>query len=171
MIISIVRLVALVQIDLTSPDLYWNFTFVGIWTAIEYNMAIVCGKTFNKCVSLFHYLLIRTQLVYRPFGQFCLWSLFGPPFEIITIRTKPTTDISPQSLPKGIEARRIIGATEIPQNRARVNVVLFLYLKEGLYQRLLRERRTHLYGRVILEKKSRCKEQNMQLKASTSVVT
>ncbi|KAM0796944.1 hypothetical protein BDR22DRAFT_811162 [Usnea florida] len=42
-IISIVRLVALVQVDLTSPDLDWNFVFVGIWSAIEYNMAIVCA--------------------------------------------------------------------------------------------------------------------------------
>lgn len=42
-IISIVRLVAVVQVDLTSPDLNWNFVFVAIWTAIEFDMAIVCA--------------------------------------------------------------------------------------------------------------------------------
>ncbi|KAL9129396.1 MAG: hypothetical protein Q9175_007303 [Cornicularia normoerica] len=42
-IISIVRLVALVQTDLTSPDLDWNLAFVGVWSATEGNMAIVCA--------------------------------------------------------------------------------------------------------------------------------
>ena len=64
---------AVVQVDLTSPDLNWNFVFVAIWSAIEYDMAIVCGKTFNRFVPDFHYLLIGTKLVCRPFGQFYLW--------------------------------------------------------------------------------------------------
>ena len=46
---------ALVQVDLTSPDLDWNFVFVAIWSAIEYDMAIVCGKTSNRFFSSFHY--------------------------------------------------------------------------------------------------------------------
>lgn len=42
-IISIVRLSALVSVDLTSPDLTWNFSYVSIWTITESNMAIVSG--------------------------------------------------------------------------------------------------------------------------------
>ncbi|KAL6721256.1 hypothetical protein ACLMJK_000358 [Lecanora helva] len=40
-IISIVRLATLVQIDLKSPDLDYNFAMVGVWTITEGNMAIV----------------------------------------------------------------------------------------------------------------------------------
>ena len=43
-IVSIVRLVTLVSVDLKSLDLYWNFAQVGIWTATESNIAIVSGK-------------------------------------------------------------------------------------------------------------------------------
>ncbi|KAI4254521.1 MAG: hypothetical protein LQ352_003055 [Teloschistes flavicans] len=42
-IISIVRLVTLVRADLPSLDIDWNFAFVGVWTATEGNMAIVCA--------------------------------------------------------------------------------------------------------------------------------
>ncbi|KAL8726561.1 MAG: hypothetical protein Q9181_005998 [Wetmoreana brouardii] len=42
-IISILRLVSLVDTDLNSPDLDWNFAFVGVWAATEGNMAIVCA--------------------------------------------------------------------------------------------------------------------------------
>lgn len=42
-IISILRLVILVRLDLKSPDIDWNFAFVGVWTATEGNMAIVCA--------------------------------------------------------------------------------------------------------------------------------
>ena len=155
---------ALVQVDLTSPDLDWNFVFVAIWSAIEYNMAIVCGKPSNTFVPPFHYLLIGTQLVCRPFDQFYLWSQIGLPFKITTTITNPTTDISPHSLQKGVKTRQVVGAIESPQKRARVNVVLFLYLMEGLSQGLLRGRPTHL------EKTSRCNEKETHVKASTSVV-
>ena len=158
------------QVDLTSPDLNWNFVFVAIWSAIEYDIAIVCGKISNTFVPPFHYLLIGTQLVCRPFGQFCLWSQVGPPFKTTSLKTNPTTNSSLYSLQKRVKARRVIGAIENPQKRARVNVVLFLFLKEGLYQRLLRETWTHQYGNVVLEKISRCKEKEMHVKASMSVV-
>ncbi len=42
-IISIVRLVALVNEDLVSPDMDWNFAQVGVWTVTESNIAIVSG--------------------------------------------------------------------------------------------------------------------------------
>ena len=161
---------ALVQVDLTSPDLNWNFVFVAIWSAIEYDMAIVCGETSKRFVSPFHYLLIGTQLVYRPFGQSYLWSQVAPPVKTTTLKTSPTTKSSPSSLQKEVEARPVTEAIESPQKRARANVVLYHYLKEELYQRLLQERRTPLYGNVVLEKISRCKEKKTQVRASMSVV-
>lgn len=41
---SVVRLIALVQVDLHSPDLDWNYSLVGVWTVAETNIAIVCGR-------------------------------------------------------------------------------------------------------------------------------
>ena len=46
-IISIIRLVTLVNVDLVSPDLDWNFAQVGIWTITESNIAIVSGNHSN----------------------------------------------------------------------------------------------------------------------------
>ena len=42
-IISAFRLVALINGDIASLDLDWNYVQVGIWTATECNMAIVSG--------------------------------------------------------------------------------------------------------------------------------
>ena len=47
-VISIVRLATIVSVDLKSPDLDYNFAYVGIWTATESNIAIVSGTTM-KC--------------------------------------------------------------------------------------------------------------------------
>lgn len=44
---SIVRLVALLNVDLHSSDLDWIFAPVGIWTEVESNIAIVCGMAFS----------------------------------------------------------------------------------------------------------------------------
>lgn len=41
---SIVRLVTLIQVDLHSPDLDWNYSLVGVWTVTETNIAVVCGR-------------------------------------------------------------------------------------------------------------------------------
>ncbi|KAI6350726.1 hypothetical protein MCOR25_010441 [Pyricularia grisea] len=41
-IISMVRLSYLLQLDLESPDITWNFTNAVIWTNLEGNIAIVC---------------------------------------------------------------------------------------------------------------------------------
>ena len=51
-IVSIVRLVALVDVDLHSPDLDWNFAPIGVWTETESNIAIVCGKATSDCHNL-----------------------------------------------------------------------------------------------------------------------
>ena len=46
-IISIVRLVTVVDVDLNSPDLDWNFAPLIVWTVTESNIAVVCGKEFR----------------------------------------------------------------------------------------------------------------------------
>ncbi|KAL8747123.1 MAG: hypothetical protein Q9190_000946 [Brigantiaea leucoxantha] len=53
-LISIVRLSTLVNVDLHSLDLDWNFTYVGVWTITESNMAIVsaCLPSLKPILSL-----------------------------------------------------------------------------------------------------------------------
>lgn len=56
-IISIVRLTTLISVDLKSPDLDYNFAYVGIWTSTEGNIAIVsaCLPSLRPVLSLFIY--------------------------------------------------------------------------------------------------------------------
>lgn len=56
-IISIVRLTTLVSVDLKSPDLDYNFAYVGVWTSTENNMAIVsaCLPSLRPVLSFFIY--------------------------------------------------------------------------------------------------------------------
>ncbi|KAK5991553.1 hypothetical protein PT974_09837 [Cladobotryum mycophilum] len=42
-IISIVRLVYLMELDLASLDITWNFVNVSMWSSLEGNLAIVCA--------------------------------------------------------------------------------------------------------------------------------
>ena len=46
-VISIVRLTILLKIDLTSPDLDYNFVGFVSWSIAESNMAIVAGTDFH----------------------------------------------------------------------------------------------------------------------------
>ncbi|MCJ1311312.1 hypothetical protein MMC25_004983 [Agyrium rufum] len=41
--VSIARINFVVNLDLTSPDLTWNFVDTQIWTCIETNVGIICG--------------------------------------------------------------------------------------------------------------------------------
>lgn len=43
-IVSIVRLHYLLQGNLTSPDITWNFVDIALWSVLEGNVAIFCGK-------------------------------------------------------------------------------------------------------------------------------
>lgn len=43
-IVSIVRLNYLLQGNLTSPDITWNFVDIALWSVLEGNVAIFCGK-------------------------------------------------------------------------------------------------------------------------------
>ncbi|KAM0450434.1 hypothetical protein ACHAO4_006410 [Trichoderma viride] len=43
-IVSIVRLHYLLQGNLTSPDITWNFVNIALWSVVEGNTAIFCGK-------------------------------------------------------------------------------------------------------------------------------
>ena len=45
--ISITRLIYFIQLDVTGPDVSWNFVDPGIWTGMELNLAIVSGKLNN----------------------------------------------------------------------------------------------------------------------------
>ena len=40
---SVVRLTTVISVDFKSPDLEYNFAYVGIWTSTEGNIAIVSG--------------------------------------------------------------------------------------------------------------------------------
>ncbi|OAQ67640.1 hypothetical protein VFPPC_15712 [Pochonia chlamydosporia 170] len=42
-IVSIVRFYYLLSLDLTDPDVTWNFVAVGVWSIVEGNIAIVCA--------------------------------------------------------------------------------------------------------------------------------
>ncbi|KAL9083354.1 MAG: hypothetical protein Q9165_008554 [Trypethelium subeluteriae] len=42
-VVSIVRLVYFINVDLKSPDLDYNFAYGGVWTATEADMAVVCA--------------------------------------------------------------------------------------------------------------------------------
>lgn len=42
--VSITRLIYLVHLDETSPDVNWNFAGTQIWTCVEMNIAIVSGE-------------------------------------------------------------------------------------------------------------------------------
>ena len=46
-IASIFRLVNVIEVDLTSPDVTWNFAFVGVWTLVESNAAIISGMYYK----------------------------------------------------------------------------------------------------------------------------
>ena len=47
-IVSIVRCVILVRIDLKSVDLNYNFAPLGVWTETEANIAILCGQCLSS---------------------------------------------------------------------------------------------------------------------------
>ncbi|KAF2233444.1 hypothetical protein EV356DRAFT_201211 [Viridothelium virens] len=57
-VVSIVRLVYFINVDLKSPDLDYNFAYGGVWTATEADMAVVCGK--SSCLVLLASLLPQT---------------------------------------------------------------------------------------------------------------
>ena len=40
------RLISVVTADVTSPDITYNFTEVGIWAVVECNIAIISGKLY-----------------------------------------------------------------------------------------------------------------------------
>lgn len=42
---SIVRYIYIINLDLASPDITWNFVNVQIWTGLENHVNIVCGKS------------------------------------------------------------------------------------------------------------------------------
>ncbi|MCJ1263967.1 hypothetical protein MMC22_003838 [Lobaria immixta] len=42
--VSITRLIYLINLDLHSPDVTWNFGVTQIWTCVEMNIAVVCGS-------------------------------------------------------------------------------------------------------------------------------
>ena len=42
---SIVRYIYILNLDLASPDITWNFVNVQIWTGLESHANIVCGKS------------------------------------------------------------------------------------------------------------------------------
>lgn len=42
--VSIARFTFVLALDLTSPDLTWNFVEVQIWTCVEVYVGIVCGQ-------------------------------------------------------------------------------------------------------------------------------
>lgn len=56
-IMSIVRLTTLISVDFKSPDLEYNFAYVGIWTCTEGNIAIVsaCLPSLRPVLSLLIY--------------------------------------------------------------------------------------------------------------------
>jgi hypothetical protein len=41
--VSITRLIVLVSLDITDPDVTWVFVYPQIWTCVELNIAVVCG--------------------------------------------------------------------------------------------------------------------------------
>ncbi|CAH0046963.1 unnamed protein product [Clonostachys solani] len=42
-IVSLVRLIQVINLDLTNVDITWNFASVGTWTIVEGNVAILCA--------------------------------------------------------------------------------------------------------------------------------
>ncbi|KAL7961750.1 hypothetical protein V8C34DRAFT_272282 [Trichoderma compactum] len=64
-IISIVRLHFLLQGNLTSPDITWNFVDIALWSVLEGNVAIICA-----CLTF-----LRPVLSRFTFGIFSLSSL------------------------------------------------------------------------------------------------
>jgi hypothetical protein len=42
--VSIVRLNYHLKGDLTHPDITWNFVDMGLWSVLEVNIAMICGK-------------------------------------------------------------------------------------------------------------------------------
>ena len=42
---SIVRYIYILNLDLASPDITWNFVNVQIWTGLVSHVNIICGKT------------------------------------------------------------------------------------------------------------------------------
>lgn len=57
-IISMIRFYHLLSLDLEDPDITWNFVTVGIWSFVEGNTAIVCGKSHNGLKRLVSCVLI-----------------------------------------------------------------------------------------------------------------
>lgn len=45
------RLNVILSVDLTSPDITWNFIDTIIWTNVEANTAIICGRSSRLTVS------------------------------------------------------------------------------------------------------------------------
>lgn len=42
---SITRFTFIMNLDLKSPDITWNFVNVQIWTGVESHIGITCGKS------------------------------------------------------------------------------------------------------------------------------
>ncbi|CAH0003447.1 unnamed protein product [Clonostachys byssicola] len=42
-VVSLVRLIQVINLDLTNVDITWNFASVGTWTIVEGNVAILCA--------------------------------------------------------------------------------------------------------------------------------
>jgi hypothetical protein len=43
-IVSVIRLNYLLKGDVEDPDITWNFVDIGLWSVVEANIAMVCGK-------------------------------------------------------------------------------------------------------------------------------
>lgn len=88
---SAVRFHYLLRLDLTNPDITWNFVIVGVWSIVEGNIAIVCGaspsakdKSQDALFHVFGCTNIRDVLACLPFlkpviSKISLGHLFATP--------------------------------------------------------------------------------------------
>lgn len=42
--VSVARFTFIINLDLASPDITWNFVNTQIWTGVESHVGIVCGE-------------------------------------------------------------------------------------------------------------------------------
>jgi hypothetical protein len=62
-VVSIVRLHYLLQGNLTSPDITWNFVNIALWSVVEGNTAIFCGMHAPNLDFWVHYRYLLTLLL------------------------------------------------------------------------------------------------------------
>ena len=49
--VSIARFTFIINLNLVSPDITWNFVNVQIWTGVESHVGIICGKPPSPSIS------------------------------------------------------------------------------------------------------------------------